>query len=268
MPMSALDFSGNISRFSWSADVYAVHRPSPPAILADLLTTLAHVERPALVVDLGCGTGLSTRYWANRADKVIGIDPTEAMRSQAQPVENVSYQQGFSHVTGLPDGCADIITCSQALHWMDPMPTFQEARRVLRPGGVFAAYDYDWPPLTTDWEADAAYEECMRHGRALEKSRGVSDTVQQWDKATHLARMEESGAFRHVREVLAHHHEPGNADRLVGLLLSQGWAATLLGSGLTETDLGLDVLREKANRLLGSEPGLWHWSSRIRIGIV
>jgi SAM-dependent methyltransferase len=150
---------------------------------------------------------------------------------------------------------------------MDPLPTFQEVRRILRPGGVFAAYDYDWPPLTGIWEADAAYEECMRHGRALEKSRGVSDTVQHWDKATHLVRMQESGAFRYVREVVAHHQEIGDADRFVGLLLSQGWAATLLASGLTEADLATDVLREKARHLLGDQPRLWHWSSRIRIGI-
>lgn len=266
--MSALDFSGNISRFTWAADVYAEHRPSPPKVLAGLLTALAKVERPALIVDLGCGTGLSTRYWAGRADQIIGIDPTEAMRAQAEGADTVSYRQGFSHDTGLSDGCADIVTCSQALHWMDPLPTFLEARRILRPGGVFAAYDYDWPPLTGVWEADAAYEDCMRHGRTLEKSHGVSETVRQWDKATHLARMQESGAFRHVREVLAHHQEPGNAERFVGLLLSQGWAATLLASGLTEADLGLDVLREKASRLLGPEPRPWHWSSRVRVGIV
>jgi SAM-dependent methyltransferase len=266
--MSALDFSGNIARFSWSAEIYAEHRPSPPEVLAEILTGFAGIARPALVVDLGCGTGLSTRYWAARADQVIGIDPTDAMRSQARGADNISYRRGFSHETGLPDGCADIVACSQALHWMDPFPTFREVRRILRPGGVFAACDYDWPPMTGVWEADEAYDACQRQGRALEKSRGVSDAVRQWDKATHLQRMRESGVFRHVREVLAHHHEPGTSDRFVGLLRSQGWAATLLNSGLTEKDLGLDVLREKADRLLGNEPRMWHWSSRVRVGIV
>jgi SAM-dependent methyltransferase len=264
----ALDFSGNVARFSWAAEVYARYRPAPPEALAGLLVSLAQVDRPALVADLGCGTGLSTRYWVNRADQVIGIDPTEAMRALAEAADNVRYRQAFSHDTGLPDGCADIVTCSQALHWMDPLPTFHEVRRILRPGGVFAAYDYDWPPMTGVWEADAAYDACLQHGKALEKARGVSDTVRHWDKTGHLQRMRESGVFRHVREVLLHHQEEGNADRFVGLLLSQGWAATLLASGLTESDLGVDVLRAKAGRLLGPKPRLWHWSSRVRVGIV
>jgi len=45
--------------------------------------------------------------------------------------------------TDLPDGCADIVTCSQSLHWMVPESTFAEVARILRPGGVFATYDYD-----------------------------------------------------------------------------------------------------------------------------
>lgn len=269
--MSAVDFSGNIARFTGFAAAYDEFRPAPPAVLAELLTALARVTRPALVVDLGCGTGLSTRYWADKADRVIGIEPTESMHAQATAVtaqSNVSYREGFSHDNGLPDACADIVTCSQALHWMDPLPTFQEVRRILRPGGVFAAYDYDWPPATGFWEVDAAFESCQQRGRALEKRLGVSEGVLQWSKEAHLARMRESGAFRHTREVVAHHHEPGNAERLVGVLCSQGWVRSLLKAGISETDIGINEVREVAGRLLGSEPRSWHWSSRIRLGIV
>jgi predicted O-methyltransferase YrrM len=48
------------------AEGYDVHRPSPPEALLDVLSLLAQVERPKLVVDLGTGTGtgLSTRVWA------------------------------------------------------------------------------------------------------------------------------------------------------------------------------------------------------------
>jgi SAM-dependent methyltransferase len=264
------DFSGNIARFTGFAAAYDEFRPAPPAVLAEILTTLARAPRPALVVDLGCGTGLSTRYWADKAERVIGIDPTESMRTQAEtaPSPPISYRQGFSHETGLTDGCADIVTCSQALHWMDPLPTFREVARVLRPGGVFAAYDYDWPPATGFWEADAAFENCQRRVSELEERHGVSDGVRKWDKASHLARMRESGFFRQVREVLAHHHEPGNADRFLGALGSQGGLRSLTKIGLTEAEIGISEVREVAERLLGEEPRLWHWSYRIRVGIV
>lgn len=158
MSISPTDFTGNIERFSGFADLYDKYRPEPPAILGSILMRLAQTPFPQLVVDLGCGTGLSTRYWADKAQQVIGIEPTADMRHQAKAqtvAQNISYREGFSHQTGLPDDCVEIVTCSQALHWMEPQATFQEAARILRSGGVFAACDYDWPPTTGSWEADA-----------------------------------------------------------------------------------------------------------------
>lgn len=263
------DFTGNIERFTGFASHYDSHRPAPPAVLGSLLSTLAQTPRPALVVDLGCGTGLSTRYWTDKADQVVGIEPTDSMREQAESVSapNISYRKGFSHDTGLPDHCAQIVTCSQALHWMDPIPTFKEAARILVSGGVFAAYDYDWPPVTGNWEADAAYEACMIRGRELEKEHGIAATLHQWDKLTHLERMRESGAFRYTHETLIHHTEPGNAERLIGLLISQGWAASLRKLGLSDEEIGIETLRKEIHRLLGNEERPWHWSSRMRWGI-
>ncbi len=57
------------------AGSYDQARPSPPPALLDLLTQLIDTSRPALVVDLGSGTGLSTAIWGERAELVIGIEP-------------------------------------------------------------------------------------------------------------------------------------------------------------------------------------------------
>jgi protein-L-isoaspartate O-methyltransferase len=38
---------------------------------------------PALVVDLGSGTGLSTAVWAEQARRVIGLEPLAAFRREA-----------------------------------------------------------------------------------------------------------------------------------------------------------------------------------------
>jgi len=265
------DFSGNIARFTGFADQYDKYRPTPPAILAEILCQLAQTERPSLVVDLGSGTGLSTRYWANRAEQVIGIEPTPDMRKQAEAqtkTGNISYQPGFSHQTGLPNGCAQIVTCSQALHWMEPQATFEEAARILASGGVFAAYDSDWPPTTSHWEADAAYEACSRQVETLDEKHKIFENVRHWKKNGHLERMRASGCFRYTKEIVVHHVEQGNAGRLVGLFLSQGSVMTLIKMGLSEQELGIDVFRQEAQRLLGDTPQTWFWSSRIRYGIV
>jgi SAM-dependent methyltransferase len=271
MNPSAADFSKNIERFTGFAALYDQYRPGPPAILGALLAEFSGIAMPGLVVDLGCGTGLSTRYWAEKAREVVGIEPSADMRAQAVALTsagNVSFREGLSHRTGLLDRCADIVSCSQALHWMEPQATFQEAARILRPGGIFSANDYDWPPTTGSWEADQAWTVCAAKGRELEKKLNVSEGLKQWDKAGHLDRMKASGCFRHTREVVMHHQDQANAERFVGLLLSQGYMMSLVKKGLTETDLGIDTLRAVARRTLGDELRPSYWSARVRVGVV
>jgi len=268
--MSAPSYNpANVERFSGFSDTYDRHRPQPPAILIDVLTQIAGIERPALVVDVGSGTGLSTRLWAGHADQVIGIEPGDDMRRQAEAqttVPGVRYQPGSSTATGLPDACADIVTASQALHWMEPEPTFAEMARILRPGGAFAAIDCDWPPAM-HWEAEAAYDACMTRVNAINRERGFTREVRKWAKGEHLGRMQASGHFRYTREVVLHHVEMGNAERLVGLALSQGRVATVLKHGITEADAGITELRAVAQRVLGDDPCPWYFSYRVRLGI-
>ena len=263
------DFSANIERFSGFAGLYDDYRPKPPTVIVDILTQLAQIARPCLVVDLGCGTGLSTRLWIGRAEEVVGIDPSDDMRREAEQrtqVAHVRYQAGLSTKTKLAEGCADIVTCSQSLHWMEPEGTFAEVARILRPGGVFAAYDCDWPP-TLHWKAEAAYMEVMRRATAIDQERGYSPGLKAWRKDQHLERMQASGHFRYVKEITLHDAEPGNAERLVGLAMSQGQVATLLKNGLSEAEIGLDKLREIATQTLGEKMSSWYFSYRVRLGI-
>jgi ubiquinone/menaquinone biosynthesis C-methylase UbiE len=264
-------FATNVQRFSGFASTYDQYRPSPPEIVPEILTWVAGGRRPALVVDLGCGTGLSTRLWAQRADRVIGVEPSADMRAEAQrrtQARNVCYREGFSHATGLDDACADIVTCSQSLHWMQPQETFREVKRILRPGGVFAAIDCDWPPTTSSWEVDAAYAALMNSVSAIEKRRNLSAGLQRWSKDQHLARMQASGVFRLTREIAVHSVETGDAERYVGLAMSMGSVQTVLKAGLSEGEIGLDSFRETARRLLGDAPRPWYFTYRVRLGVV
>ncbi len=119
------EYAGNLDRFTGFAHLYDSVRPQAPAALFDLLIQLAQTPRPRLVVDIGSGTGLSTLPWAERAEQVIGVEPNADMRGQAElraqseaGVTNVGFREGLSSATGLADGAADIVTISQALHWM------------------------------------------------------------------------------------------------------------------------------------------------------
>jgi SAM-dependent methyltransferase len=272
---SAMDsLQGNIERFSGFAGTYDAFRPHPPPAIVDLLTMYAGGERPRLVIDVGSGTGLSTRIWAGRADEIVGVEPNEDMREQAlertaslPDAATLRYANGLSTQTGLPDACADVVTVSQALHWLQPEPTFREIARILRPGGVFAAYDCDWPPVVHP-EAEMAYNAFMARSGDIRREGSPDGRIRRWSKGGHLQRIRASGQFRYVREVVLHHVEKGNADRLVGIALSQGGVAGLLQSGWTEKQIGLDLFRVEAARTLGDVPCPWYWSYRVRIGVM
>jgi hypothetical protein len=155
----------------------------------------------------------------------------------------------------------------QALHWMEPQGTFAEARRILAPAGVFAAIDYDWPPMTPSWRADQAWLACIERATGLEAELPGQRPLR-WEKASHAERMRGSGCFQFVRESVLHHIDAGNSERCVGLLRSQGTVMDLLKAGYSEQDLGITELEALVRAELGREPALWYWSARVRIGVV
>lgn len=286
-------------RFAGCADLYDGVRPVPPAELGEVLATYCG-GRPGSVVDLGSGTGLSTRWAASWADAVVGVEPGEDMRAAAaaRPVAGTSYVAGWSHDTGLPTAGADVVLAVQALHWMDPAPTFREVARLLRPGGVFAAADCDWPPVVGDHVAEVAWDACRRRLRVFEarlagglagdalaapvddgdaaaadhagsdahRNRRLAGGVRSWSKSAHLDRMAASGAFAWCRELALASTELGDADRFVGLLRSQGDYQALRRAGLGDDVLGVDDLEAVADERLRAGPRTWRFVYRVRLG--
>ena len=243
---------------------YDRHRPRPPAILLHVLPLLAATGRPRLVVDLGSGTGLSTRAWAELADEVVGVEPNDAMRSHAEQATesaNVRYLGRSSYDTGLPDACADVVTAAQSLQWMRPEHVFPEVGRILRPGGVFCAYNYS-VLQTPVWEAAEVFDLVQARKRELRDELGLEHVAV---GPPDIAWLEESGVFRHARELLVHGVEQGDGARLLGFALSEGSMRTLLEAGASEEDVGLDRLRAVAASM--PEPIPWWIGYRAWVGL-
>ncbi|MDX1687567.1 MAG: class I SAM-dependent methyltransferase [Candidatus Promineifilaceae bacterium] len=265
--------ANNLQHFSGTADVYDVYRPRPPAVIPEMLVQVANVAQPDLVVDLGCGTGHSTYIWSERARQVIGIEPNEDMRALAQQrqsvladVANVTFREGVASDTALDDGTAEVVTCAQSLHWMEPESTFQEIARILRPGGIFAAYDYHWPPVMR-WDLATEFEKLLEKATKVEEGLESVQSLQQWAKAGHLERMKSSGLFRFVTECHVHQKEVVHTEQLIGLALSSGPVRTAIKHGLPEAQIGLDAFRAKVEETVGNESVLCLFSYVVRIGI-
>ena len=251
------------------ASAYDHNRPGTPQALVQVLSRYARRVRPDLVVDLGTGTGLSARAWAATAAQVIGVEPNpgflaEPARVTTEP--NVSFRLAFAHETDVGDECADIVTCSQSLHWMEPAPTFAEVARILRPGGVFAAYDYDWPPAL-DPELDEAFDAYRARRDAAREARGITRGADASPKHEHLARMRASGRFRYCREILLHSVEEGGVERVVGFARSIGMPVADTQQVDLEHELRIDELEEAARRVLGDRVVPFVFGYRVRVGV-
>jgi SAM-dependent methyltransferase len=266
-----MDFSGElIARSGYDRPGFAAHydrfRPRPPRALLEVVCRYARVERPALVVDLGCGTGLSTRAWSGVALRAVGIEPNPAMLAVAQRAPGIEYCEAFADDTGLADGVADVVTCSQSLHWMEPEPTFAEVARILRPGGVFAAYDYDTPPVV-DPEVDEAFKAYQGRRRQARERHGIQRGADRWAKEKHLERMRASGRFRFCRELVLHSIEEGNAQRIVGFTRSLGLPVADVNDEELERELRVDALEDVARRVLGGRTVPMLFGYRVRLGV-
>ncbi|MCX7772266.1 MAG: class I SAM-dependent methyltransferase [Clostridia bacterium] len=262
----------NIERFSGFSDTYDAYRPEAPEEICRIL--LDYLGRsPELVVDLGCGTGLSTTMWRTRAQRVIGIEPNDDMRRKAVEklsalsTSNVSFMKGYSHETCLLDQSVDILTCSQAFHWMDPQATLCEANRILKDEGVFAVYDCDWPPCV-DWICEKAFSELVLDvSTMLDERMPEQERVRIWNKGDHLKNIQGYGSFRFCREIVFHSKEYCDSKRFIGLALSQGCIQSGLRHFREEVEARLLSFTEVVESRFKGETRELLFGYRLRLGI-
>ncbi|MBK8012856.1 MAG: methyltransferase domain-containing protein [Deltaproteobacteria bacterium] len=126
-------------RFSITSDLYSKHRPSYPSALVQWIEQTSSVQPGATVVDVGCGTGITSRLFADRYS-VIGVDPSEAMLEKARALGGARYHRGDAVRTGLEDESAQLIIAGQAFHWFELEPTMFELRRILASSGWVVAF--------------------------------------------------------------------------------------------------------------------------------
>lgn len=126
--------------FSGVAPQYAEHRPTYPAALFDWLA--AQCPARDAVWDCGTGSGQAALDLARHFGQVMATDASAAQVMQAPRHARIDYRVAKAEASGLPDASVDLVVVAQALHWFDLAAFYREARRVLRPGGLVAAWCY------------------------------------------------------------------------------------------------------------------------------
>lgn len=154
-----------VARFSDRVGDYARHRPSYPQEAIQAVLAGLNVGPGFTAVDVGAGTGISTRLLAERVfpagGRVVAIEPNEAMREQgtASSDSRIEWMGTSGEQTGLPDRSADLVLCAQAFHWLDGPAALDEFARILKPGGRAALL---WNVQDTTDEFTAGYNRALR----------------------------------------------------------------------------------------------------------
>jgi SAM-dependent methyltransferase len=132
--------AGFKDHFSGHADSYAAFRPHYPPSLFEYLAGLCaeHIQ----AWDCATGNGQAARRLAPFFANVIATDASEQQIANASPCDKVEFRMAAAESSGLENHSVDLVTVAQALHWFDIDAFFAECQRVLKPGGVLAAWSY------------------------------------------------------------------------------------------------------------------------------
>lgn len=129
---------------------------------------VAEVAAPYLGADvdaleLGCGGGKFSAHLRTRARSLTCADISAAMLARAR--EHVGSEASYVHLNGrdfagVPDASVDFVFSYDVLLHLQPQNVFgylRDARRILRPGGVFMLHAIDMASPGGSWHFEVQY---------------------------------------------------------------------------------------------------------------
>ncbi len=129
------------SHFGPLSKHYVLGRKEKPDVAYAILKS--YVDTDVTILDLGSGTGISTRQlYKNGFKNVIGVDRDLQMIKEAQAANTVdcSIRYICADISwGLPfsDEQFDIVSAASAFHWFSNPSSIKEVARILKPNGYY-----------------------------------------------------------------------------------------------------------------------------------
>ena len=125
------------------AEGYASARPYlHPEIFALVREQAGLQGRLGRALDVGCGTGLSSRALLALARHVVGADASLEMLRSASQEPGVSYAAATGEALPFRDGAFDLIVACGSLDWIDRKQFLPRAAAMLATGGHLVALDF------------------------------------------------------------------------------------------------------------------------------
>ncbi|GIH93380.1 class I SAM-dependent methyltransferase [Planobispora siamensis] len=139
--------------FGADAGRYDRTRPAYPEALVEAVVSASPGPE---ILDVGAGTGIEARQLQAAGCTVLGVEPDERMAEFARRT-GVEVEVATFEAWDPAGRTFDAVVAGQAWHWVDPVAGAAKAARVLRPGGLLAAFwhVFQLPPDVAEAFAEA-----------------------------------------------------------------------------------------------------------------
>lgn len=156
-------------RIDWgkTAKDYATHRPGPPPSFYQRLQALGIGLPGQRTLDLGTGTGVIARTFAQQGCEVAASDIAAEQIKMAQTLAeeqglSISWQTAAAEHTRADDDSLDVVTANQCFLYFDTQAMTKKLQQWLKPTGTLVISHFSWLPAV-DPVAKASEDLILQH---------------------------------------------------------------------------------------------------------
>ena len=106
--------------------------------------TRKYLKGGDLVLDYGCGTGITTTALARHVKKIVALDISDGMiaaakaKAEKQGIRNIEFSNDDLFSAGIAEGSFDVVTAFNLLHFLpDLEAALKRLHALLKPAGLF-----------------------------------------------------------------------------------------------------------------------------------
>ena len=215
----------NPDAFRGAAYYYSRFRPSIPVEVVDYVRDRFKLDGTSVLLDMGCGTGISTFAFAPCFARAVAFDTNDEMLAQArarQPESlRIEWQSRSDRDVTPSEGPYRLATACRSFNWMDQYPLLAKLHHILEPGGGVA--------LIGDgsfWTGDDPWEATVRDviQRFLGQTRRAGKKTYAAPTEPYTAMLEKSG-YLDVEYKDVQVERAWNVDGIIGYLYSTSFSA-------------------------------------------
>ena len=229
--MSTKQSIGDSKTFRGTAKYYARYRPEIPAAVVEYLRQSYDLNGTGTLLDIGCGTGISTVAFAPLFAKTIAFDPNKEMLDQAidnNSSSNIEWRLCSDNDLDLGSEKIDFAIAVRSFHWLDQEKFLQHIKPNMANNATIAIIsDGSFWTGKEKWQQEIVriIQEFLGKSRKAGKDKNYAPSVKSYD----LILKENGLSDIKTKAIPITRH--WNLDSIIGYLYSTSFSAYDLYDG-------------------------------------